>query len=61
MPITMKPKKYEEIKDFNKRCMNNAGMISDYSNREQRKLTRIKRNNYVRNNYNVNFYSISCT
>ena len=34
--IKMKPKKYEESKDFNKRCMNNAGMITDYSDREQR-------------------------
>jgi len=36
MPIKMQPKKYEEKKDFNARCMNNAKMISEYEDRDQR-------------------------
>jgi hypothetical protein len=32
----MQPKKYEEKADFNKRCMNNAKMIQEYSDRDQR-------------------------
>jgi hypothetical protein len=36
MPLNMKPKKYEEQKDFNRRCMNNAKMMSEYSDRDQR-------------------------
>jgi hypothetical protein len=35
MPIP-KPKKYEENKDFMRRCMNNAKMIQEYSDRDQR-------------------------
>ena len=36
MPLKMQPKKYEEKKDFNARCMNNAKMISEYGDRDQR-------------------------
>jgi len=36
MPIKMQPKKYEEKKDFNARCMNNAKMISEFKDRDQR-------------------------
>ena len=36
MPIKMQPKKYEEQKDFNRRCMNNAKLISEYPDRDQR-------------------------
>lgn len=36
MPIKMQPKKYEEQKDFNRRCMNNAKIITDYPNRDDR-------------------------
>jgi hypothetical protein len=36
MPIDMKPKKYEEKKEFNRRCMNNAKMIQEYGDRDQR-------------------------
>lgn len=36
MPLNMKPKKYEEQKDFNRRCMNNAKMIQEFPDRDQR-------------------------
>ena len=36
MPLRMKPKKYEEKLDFNRRCMNNAKMISEFGDRDQR-------------------------
>ncbi len=36
MPLRMKPKKYEEKQDFNRRCMNNAKMISEFTDRDQR-------------------------
>ena len=36
MPIKMQPKKYEQKKDFNAICMNNAKMISEYKDRDQR-------------------------
>ena len=36
MPIKLQPKKYEESKDFNRRCMNNASMIEEYKDRDQR-------------------------
>lgn len=36
MAIKMQPKKYEEQKEFNKRCMNNAKLGSDYPNRDDR-------------------------
>lgn len=35
MPL-LKPKKYENKKDFNKRCMGNAKMISEYKDIDQR-------------------------
>jgi|TARA_R100001510_G_C7614010_1_gene176714 hypothetical protein len=35
MPL-VKPKQYETKVDFNKRCMNNAKMISEYPDRNQR-------------------------
>lgn len=36
MPIKMQPKKYEKKKDFNSRCMNNAKMINEFKDRDQR-------------------------
>jgi hypothetical protein len=36
MPLRMQPKKYEEKKDFNRRCMNNAKMIEEFPERDQR-------------------------
>jgi len=36
MPLKMQPKKYEEKKDFNRRCMNNAKMIEEFKDRDQR-------------------------
>jgi hypothetical protein len=36
MPIKLQPKKYEEKKDFNRRCMNNASMMQDYKDRDHR-------------------------
>jgi hypothetical protein len=36
MPLRMQPKKYEEKKDFNRRCMNNAAMMDEYPDRDQR-------------------------
>jgi hypothetical protein len=36
MPIKLQPKKYEEKKDFNRRCMNNASMMEEYKDRDQR-------------------------
>ena len=35
MPL-LKPKKYETNKDFTQRCMGNAKMGEEYSNRDQR-------------------------
>jgi len=35
MPL-IKPKRYETREDFNGRCMNNAKMIQEYPDREQR-------------------------
>ena len=35
MPL-LKPKKYETQKDFNKRCMNNAKMMGEYKDMDQR-------------------------
>jgi hypothetical protein len=32
----MQPKKYEEQKEFNRRCMNNAKMIGEFPDRDQR-------------------------
>jgi len=36
MAIKLQPKKYEESKDFNRRCMNNAAMIDEYGDRDKR-------------------------
>jgi len=36
MAIKLQPKKYEEKKDFNRRCMNNAAMMEDYGDRDKR-------------------------
>jgi hypothetical protein len=36
MTIKMQPKKYEEQKEFNQRCMNNAQLGSSYPNRDDR-------------------------
>ena len=36
MAIKMQPKKYEEQKEFNKRCMNNAQLGVSYPSRDDR-------------------------